>query len=328
MPLNFLKIVQILNQYQPKEILSGHVRVLDLGCGPGTSSLGLTHFYDQMITQKKIGPCDLDITLIDQNYHAIREARNLFEVLKQSTLNKNTTVNVSSRSVDFRKMPISKLLGNFKYHYILLSNVLNEIGDRQAKIQFVSQLMKHLDPQNGRLILIEPALKNTSRDLQSVRDEIAVISKEGYVQLPCLNQNMCPLNIVNKRDWCHFYGAWEPPVFIKKLDKLIGNKNDWLKFSYIVLSPQPREWQRVLPKFEDSWRVISNQMPTNGKKEIVFCGPKGRYHLERLDKDKSAQNRMFDAMRRGDIVEWCGADKSYANDGRVRFSKEDVLAIW
>lgn len=320
LPINFLKIVHILNGFKPTEILSGHVRVLDLGCGPGTSSLGLAHYYSSLITAKKIKPTSLDYTLVDVNYHALREAKTLMELFQKST-DKNLNMQQTTRTLDFSRGNISKLLGNFRYHYIIISNALNEIGDRSDKIKFVSSLMNHLDKKNGRLIIIEPALKNPSRDLQSVRDEIVVNAKTGFVQAPCLNQQTCPLNIVNKRDWCHFYADWEIPGFIKKLDKLTGNKNEWLKLAYMVLSLQPREWPHLLKDYDDSWRVISNQMPTKGKKELVVCGPKGRYHLERLDKEKSPNNSWFDYVRRGDVIPWFGATEEYRVDGRARLSK-------
>src|SRR5690349_3720160 len=36
LPVNYLKIIRIFEQFSPQELVSGKIRILDIGCGPGT----------------------------------------------------------------------------------------------------------------------------------------------------------------------------------------------------------------------------------------------------------------------------------------------------
>ncbi len=325
LPLNLAKLAHVASSLP--SLLSGKVRILDLASGPGTSSLGFMSVYADLIRKKEMKDVSLDFTLIDQNYHALQDAKALHDAyrteIKKTAKGFDSTF--TSRTYDLRRPKLSRTLGNFKYHYIVISNFLNELSDRDEMLEVVNDLVKnHLDPVRGRLILIEPALKAPSRSLQWVRDR--VIEKGAFVHAPCVHQGICPLNLANQRDWCHFYVSWEAPKFIQKIDKLIGNKNEWLKMSYLVLAP----WELQKAKTEEGvWRVISNLMRSKGKKELVICGDRGRYHLHRQDKDRSPSNFEFDSARRGDFLEyqWEGLSPVYTAVGKRRIEPEDSVSI-
>ncbi|MBI2339508.1 MAG: hypothetical protein HYU99_03940 [Deltaproteobacteria bacterium] len=325
LPVNFLKIVHILNELDPSEIIGGKIRILDVGAGQGTSMLGLMAFYAEALKKKKIREAWLDFTLVDQSYPALKDALNLHNACSAEFQKRHVGFNSACfiKNYDLRRGGLRRFLRNFKYHFIVVANVLNEIPDREARAEFVEALMTdHLEPATGRLILIEPAAQQTSRDLQWVRDRIVYHDKIGYVYAPCLHQEICPLNVVNKRDWCHFYFSWERPGFIEKVDRLIGNKKNWLACSYLVLGRRP-------PDSKKMWRVISNRMPSNGKEEVVLCGPPGRYHVELLDRDTSPSNRAFHQIRRGDLVDVdVGPSvQKYRVDGKYRLQKNDPVRI-
>ena len=326
LPVNFLKVVHILNEFNPSEIVGGKVRILDMGAGQGTSMLGIMSFYADLLDQKKIKEVWLDFTLVDQSYAALQDALNLHQAYAEELQEKNGGFRsiCSVKNYDLRRGGLKRFLRNFKYHLIVVANVLNEFSDREASASFVESLVTdHLEPATGRLILIEPALQKTSRDLQWVRDQIVTRKKMGVVYAPCLHQEVCPLNVANKRDWCHFYFSWQRPKFIQKVDHLIGNKKNWLACSYLVLG----RGQKGQEKENRVWRVISNRMPTNGKEEVVLCGPKGRYHVELLDKDASPSNRPFHQIGRGDLVhvDVKAEGQKYRVDGKYRIQKNDPV---
>ena len=53
----------------------------------------------------------------------------------------------------------------------------------------------------GRVILVEPALRETSRELLAVRDQLLALS-ELRVVAPCFWTGACPA-LARERDWCH-----------------------------------------------------------------------------------------------------------------------------
>ncbi|MBX7149021.1 hypothetical protein K1X76_08035 [bacterium] len=327
LPVNLLKMVKIINEMKPSTLTTGNVRVLDLGSGPGSMALGMMQAYFSRIMALKKDVW-LDFTLVDQNFTILKDAKNMHDAYADHLSEKSKLFRsqCSVKNFDFRRMGLNRFLRNMRFHYIMAGNVLNEFHSRDEQLQFLKTLVEHhLEPKNGKIILVEPATKKTSRDLQYLRDELVVHDKILTVEAPCLHQNECPLNVINKRDWCHFYFAWEKPELIERVDKLIGNQKDWLMCSYMVLSPTGE----VMPQpIKDSWRVISNVMPSKGKKELVLCGPPGRYHVTRLDKNKSLSNASLDKIRRGDIViHPISPNAPYTVDGQMVLDKKDSIKI-
>lgn len=325
LPVNFLKIVRIFEQGDTRELVTGKIRVLDLGSGPGTSMLGLMAFYESLLRAKKIGDAWLEFTLADKNHAVLRDARHLHELYAAKLRQPGFNSACFTKDCDLKKGDLKRILRNYRYHYIVLGNILNEFSDRASQVNFIKEVLDHLDPQKGKLVIIEPAAKTTSRNLQFLRDQLVTRDKLAFVHAPCLHQEVCPLNVVNKRDWCHFYFSWDRPKFIEKVDRLIGNQKDWLACSYLVLSHGKRLAMSQEETHRNTWRVISNRMPSKGKLELVVCGPPGRYHLTRLDRDRSSINKTFGDLRRGDLVRLKVPFKPYDADGRHGIRKDDEV---
>lgn len=322
LPVNLLKIHHILGQLSETEILSGKVRILDVGSGPGTSMLGIMSFYADLIRRNIIKDAWLEFTLVDQNYAVLQDAQNLHRLYSQALSRELPGFQsvCTIKHFGVQKEGLKRILKNFKYHFVILSNMLNEFPHEEGA-EFCEHLIRmHLEPEMGRMIIIEPALRTASRDLQALRDDLVLERKVAHVWAPCLHEKQCPLNIVNKRDWCHFYFRWERPKFIAKVDKAIGNQKDWLACSYMILARKPRAWKEV--GLSNTWRVISNQMPTKGKQEIVLCGYKGRYHAHRLDRHVSKINEDYGHLLRGDLVELSiPIAKEYDPDGKMEITQ-------
>ena len=86
---------------------------------------------------------------------------------------------------------------------------------------------------HGSLIIMEPALRETSRNLLRVRD--ALVAKQACtVYSPCLHEKPCPA-LVKDDDWCHEERPWTPPVIVAAIDREVGLIKDALKFSYVIL---------------------------------------------------------------------------------------------
>jgi ribosomal protein RSM22 (predicted rRNA methylase) len=139
----------------------------------------------------------------------------------------------------------------------------------------------------GVLILIEPALRETSRELLAVRDQ--VLSAGLQVVAPCFWTGPCPA-LALERDWCH--------------DAAPVRSKPRVDFSYLVLGAEP------IPPSPTLCRVVSDPMPEKGRLRLFVCGPQGRHPLIRLSRYRARENAAFDRAKRGDSISISGAEQA------------------
>jgi ribosomal protein RSM22 (predicted rRNA methylase) len=157
-----------------------------------------------------------------------------------------------------------------------------------------------LSAEGGYLLLVEPALRETSRDLLAVRDRLA--DAGFFVVAPCFWQGPCPA-LLRDRDWCHDSAPW--PV---GAGPAAGRPRSRVDFSYLLLrrKGEPVTDRRV-------FRVVSDPIVEKGRLRIFGCGPAGRHALVRLDREASDTNASFADAARGDVL--AIADLDRAGDG-------------
>ena len=133
----------------------------------------------------------------------------------------------------------------------------------------------------GTIILIEPALRETSRTSSSPRD--GLLGRGLHVVAPCFWTGPCPA-LARERDWCH--------------DAAPAGGRGRVDFSYLILREGPRK------EAEDGsvFRVVSDPMPDKGRLRLYGCGASGRHQLVRLDRHASDMNAAFAELERGDIA--------------------------
>jgi hypothetical protein len=139
----------------------------------------------------------------------------------------------------------------------------------------------------GTAIILEPALRETSRDLLAVRD--LVVAAGLRVVAPCLWAGACPA-LARERDWCHDAAAGDSPGAPR------------VDFSYLALR---REGNVVTDP--ELFRIVSDPLVEKGRLRLYGCGPAGRHALVRLDRHRSPSNAEFDRLRRGQIARVAGA---------------------
>jgi len=288
------------------------LRVLDIGTGPGTAVLGILDHFAQRgqgakLSFTAVDPIAENLALLESLYHAhpASRAADGLRVLKADI----------ERSPD---LPAGT------YELIVLSNVLNELfagrEDRiERRIVLVDAIIRKALAADGACIIIEPALRETSRDLLMLREGLR--ERGMTVYSPCLHAGRCPA-LENPRDWCHEDVPWDPPEIVQEIDKRIGLRKDSLKFSYLVLRKDGRSLADGFG--EDAFRVVSEPLVSKGKLELYLCGSGGRKLAMRQDKDRTAENDAFSALRRGMIVRCAGIVNE---EKRYRVTKEtNVLA--
>ena len=180
---------------------------------------------------------------------------------------------------------------------------------------------------DGTLILLEPALRETSRPLLAVRDRLLATGLK--VVAPCFWTGPCPA-LARERDWCHDAA---PPLDAQAAQPRAGKAQSAgvsrprpaarVDFSYLVLrraeraatggvasgvasasasgvagSATPPEQQARL----DVFRVVSDRLVEKGRLRVFGCGPTGRHALIRLDRHASTANQAFAELERGDVV--------------------------
>ncbi|MHB8846498.1 MAG: small ribosomal subunit Rsm22 family protein [Nitrospirota bacterium] len=311
LPPNMAKIAVPLRELDlhPANIFAKtRLQVLDLGSGPGTAVLGIRRYFARSGRQVR-----LDFTAVDQVAENLREAEVLFR--------EGGAEGPSSATLTTVRSGIEALAEHAggPFDLIVLSNVLNELylhdQDRVTRrIGLVGRILERLMTPDGSCIIIEPALRETSRDLLMVRDGLA--DGGATVFSPCLVQGGCPA-LENPKDWCHEDRPWDAPELIREIDSSIGLRKDSLKFSYLVLRKDGRTLAEICT--EHDYRVVSEPLISKGKREFFLCGREGRRLATRLDKDVVPANRAFDALLRGDVVRFEGL---VIEEKRFKITKE------
>jgi hypothetical protein len=241
-------------------------RAVDLGTGTGAAGEALRAYFG----------ADVDVVGVDR-------------VASPGVISADLATALPAADGRFDLIVAAHLLGE-----LFVDLPLDERVD--ARAQRVRAWTDGLLAPGGTIILVEPALRETSRELLAVRDQLLALSDLEIVA-PCFWKGACPA-LALERDWCHDAVAVEAA----------GAGGARVDFSYLVL----RDRWRPLPG-QLRYRVVSDPLPEKGRLKLYACGPTGRDPYVRLDKHASPSNAAFADLVRGDIARIAGATQ--ANDG-------------
>jgi len=189
------------------------------------------------------------------------------------------------------------------FDLVIAAHVLNELSLGTAdRAVLVATWCEQLLARGGTCLVLEPALRETSRALLEVRD--ALVTRGLFVIAPCLWQGPCPA-LARPRDWCHDAAP------------SVAAGRSRVDFSYLAVR------QAGDPSTDTSaYRVVSDPLPEKGRLRLYGCGPAGRTPLVRLSRDRSAANAALDQAARGDLIAVHGA--SLGGDG-LRIGKDTTV---
>lgn len=289
LPSNILKSTALLNELVAGNALPDRqrVRILDVGSGPGSATLGL-------LTHPDLDSRYLEITAVDMASTALEEFVWIVgRVLRGRPYSLRTSV-----------AHLEKWSGaEGEFDLIVASNLLNELYREESLEAKVSWLGERILPAlavDGSLLLIEPALKSATMDLMKVRD-LLLKRYEVNIYSPCPEQGICPMLANTDRNWCHAEIGWRRPELVAQIDKMVGNRKETLKFSYLIVRKDGQNLAKLLSS-DPLWRVVSDQHKEKGRKLVYACGM-GRYSsLVKLKRDASPVNRDFDNLSRADYL--------------------------
>ncbi len=261
------------------------LRVLDVGAGCGAMTLGLAAALPERA---------LDVVAVDRDAAALA-------ILQKAAARMPIPPLVTLVTGD-----ASRGLPEGPFDLVVAGSVLNEVGASHRQ-QLLFAMIDAISP-DGAVIVIEPALRETSRDLHTLRDLILGDGR-AYVFAPCTRRMApCPA-LADPRDWCHEDRTIQPPAQLRGLIQRTGLRAHGLKFAYLTLR---RDGEPLVPTAdgERALRVVSDAIDQKGTTERMVCGDEGRSRLRVLRRDRTEANRALGESRRGDVLVVNGAGGS------------------
>jgi len=263
-PQTYAKVRSLLEMARAAGALPCRVpRIADLGSGPAPATLAV------------LDALGGEAVAVDSSAAALAEARALGDA------------RLATRKADVAA-------GSFRldgaFDLVLIANALSELPPPAWE-----PLFAHLPlAEDGAVLVVEPALRETGRALLELRDEL--LQRGWSAAAPCLTQRPCPA-LLSSRDWCTAQRAWEPPRHLVQLARELGLRADEeLAYAPLVVV------RRVAQPAPDAWRVVGVPRPEKGKRRLFVCSDEGRVALTRLDRDAAPENEQFDLLARGDLV--------------------------
>jgi len=288
-------------------------RVLDLGAGVGATSLGVARFAALSGTARA-----LDVTAIDVDAEALEVFRALASDLR--------TLPGVANQLQTHVGDLASWSRSGSYDLIVLGLVLNELHGRRgdALLQNVLELAGCLAP-DGALIIIEPALRETSRALHTLRDALAARSAAPYVFAPCLRDAACPM-LARPRDFCHERLLSDLPASLADIASSAGLRERDLTYSYLTLTPQKRSLRELGAGSGTLYRAVSGQLESKGKTEVWLCGEDAAPRAQRLDRQRTEHNAELELAERGGIIRVSNAEPPSAS-GLMRIGKTVEITV-
>jgi hypothetical protein len=262
-------------------------RVTDIGAGCGAMSLGLLDFW-----AKKSATRPLHLHLYEKDAAALRIA---VATLTQAAtfLGIECAITPSASDVTDGKFAACDM--------VLAGTVFNELAPPD-RLPLAGKLIAATAEYAGHVVIVEPALRSTSRDLHGLRD-LLVATGECEILAPCTHQRpACPA-LQNENDWCHEDRLTKLPSRIHELARVTGLRDGGLKFSYLLIasrSPLVADKEPSLVKL--TTRAMSGSRAMKGQLQLPVCGPNGWQTLRLLRRHRNESNRSLSDAERGDIV--------------------------
>lgn len=211
-----------------------------------------------------------------------------------------------------------------QFDVITFGHVLNELfGTDDAALKRRADLIEEAlgrVKKNGSVVVIEPALRDTSRQLLRVRD--LLVDRGHAIRAPCMFRGSCPA-LVRESDWCHADRAWNLPPVIEELARAAQLHKESLKMSYLVLAPKGAEWPALPPG--RLFRIVSEPLEGKGRQRYMGCGAEGRVGLALQEKHRNDQNQAFFRLQRGDVVRVSETEER--GDGFALTDKSEVTVV-
>jgi ribosomal protein RSM22 (predicted rRNA methylase) len=260
------------------------LRVVDLGAGCGAMSLGLLDFWAKHRASRP-----LQLELVERDVAALRIAKT---VLSASAQLLGLRCEISVSAMDLSEATLRR------YDLALAGTVFNELPVEQH-LSVAQQMLRAVAPA-GHAIIIEPALRTTSRDLHRLRDSL-LSQGHARVMAPCTKSDApCPA-LHKEQDWCHEDRLTKLPPRTHELARITGLRDSGLKFSYLLLGHVSTT--QLPATLVSEFRVMSSARSLKGQVQVAVCGSAGWQTVRLLRRHRNSSNQeLLDSMR-GDVIQ-------------------------
>jgi ribosomal protein RSM22 (predicted rRNA methylase) len=263
-------------------------RVIDAGAGVGATSVGL-------LLSLAPGSCPrVELHGLDSDPRVLRLWQTI--VYRAAEI-AGVSLRAHTTTLDLRQPPHA----DWSWDLMVAQAVLNELpfGESSDPIAARADWIAAWSSR-GPAIIVEPALRETSRPLHAARDRLR---GAGFrILAPCPHQGPC-LMLANERDWCHEVRLVPPTPMVEQVQAITRRRDDRTKFSFIAMAP-PEVPPEGLTFHENSGRLVSDALNSKGKMERDLCtGDAKLIRLRLLDKDRTADNELLADAERGTLVE-------------------------
>lgn len=301
------------------------VRILDLGCGPGSCGLATAQVLLGMLPAG--GKVQVDF--VDKAPQLLDDIKPLAKELGL-TADESPRVIIRTFRGDILK-DAPKTEGG--YHLILMANILNEVwggswrsGMEEKAANLFNTLSTRLAENLGFITVLEPATKECTTTLLAFRE---ALRENCYTLAPCLHDGSCHLFTTGGQDWCHSERAWQRPNIIEELDHVTKLDHSLLRWSYWVFTP----WSdTALTKIVDKVRLcpriarlVSGFIPVakGHYYKLQYCTPR---ELELGQIKESNPTLLLEEASFGTCLGYTSApEKSdYPRRGVIRYGKSNL----
>ncbi len=303
---------------------SDTVRVTDLGAGVGATSVGFIAWLAEARAARGIAlPMRVELHAVELG----EPAAHAYEAsVKAAAGAAGVQVAIRIEARDFRRVaPAGTDL-------ILCQTAINELLTGPEHERETAQLV-HTWARSAPMVVIEPALKTTTRALMALRDTLLALGG-AHVVAPCLHQRACPMR-AREGDWCHEARRIEPTPRVAAIDRIVGRRDERALYAFLATAPgqgpasapaspgHAADIAAELPAGVPSnlVRLVTDTLGSRGKTERLVCRADGELHLMRLlDREVRDGNRAFLDDERGSVraIEPMPANDRITPDTSVR----------
>jgi len=188
LPVNAAKVASLLREMPA--LPARPLRVLDVGSGPGA---GLLAVLDHLAQRGDATHRGSEVIAVDRSREALQEAEALWGDISK-TRPGGLSVRFETVRRDLERPAARRSWKTGAFDLVILANSLNELFRTATdpiarRVKLLESLLGAL-ASDGTCMLIEPALRETTRSLHEVRDRL-VAAGLATVYSPCLHERPC-----------------------------------------------------------------------------------------------------------------------------------------